>query len=222
MPAFLEEENLRILLPRLRQALRQTGESFEMLVVDTPHPLDNTAAVCAQYGASCFPRNGGDKYGDAVRTGIRRARGSWILVMDADGSHPPEFISRLLSERPNHDVIIASRYVNGGFSENTLLQRLMSLVLNLSYSWILGLPCKDVSNSFKLYRGSFLRSLSLRCENFDIVEEILFKLKRFNPQLSIMEVPFIFKKRMFGQTKRNLPLFILTYIYTMIRLRFIQ
>jgi dolichol-phosphate mannosyltransferase len=95
----------------------------------------------------------------------------------------------------------------------------MSIVLNLSYALVLGLRCKDVSNSFKLYRGERLRALTLRCDNFDVVEEILYKLKRRDPGLRIVEVPFTFKKRMFGETKRNLVLFIVTYLYTIVKLR---
>ena len=76
-----------------------------------------------------------------------------------------------------------------------------------------------MSNSFKLYRTADLKRLRLRCRNFDIIEEILFKLRRKNPALRIREVPFTFKQRMFGSTKRNLVLFIVTYVLTMLRLR---
>jgi dolichol-phosphate mannosyltransferase len=95
----------------------------------------------------------------------------------------------------------------------------MSRVLNISYSLVLNLRCKDVSNSFKVYRADWLKRLSLRCANFDIVEEILFKLVRQHPRARIKEVPFSFKKRMFGETKRNLVTFMLTYLFTIIRLR---
>ena len=220
MPSYLEEENLRLLLPRLHHVLDRTGEPYEILVVDTAKPMDSTADACAEHGAHYVPRRGGDSYGCAVRTGIEAARGEWILLMDADGSHSPEFIPELLKERPRADVVIASRYIDGGFSENSLPLRLMSLTLNVSYAVILGLPCKDVSNSFKLYRAPLLRAPSLRCENFDIVEEILFKLKRAAPSLRIVEVPFTFKKRMFGETKRDLLAFIVTYLYTILKLRF--
>jgi dolichol-phosphate mannosyltransferase len=139
--------------------------------------------------------------------------------MDADGSHAPEFIHNLWAERGKYDIVIASRYVEGGYTENSAPLRLMSRVLNWTYSLILNLPYKDVSNSFKLYRGSLLKGLKLRCDNFDIVEEILYKIVRLNPGLPVKEIPFSFKKRMFGETKRSLLLFIFTYLVTMIRLR---
>jgi dolichol-phosphate mannosyltransferase len=95
----------------------------------------------------------------------------------------------------------------------------MSRLLNMTYSLILGLRCRDVSNSFKLYPGVALRRTTLICDHFDIVEEILYKLVKGPGHLSIKEIPFAFKKRMFGDTKRNLLLFVLSYLFTIVRLR---
>lgn len=220
IPAFHEEENLRVLLPRLRRVLDQQGVSYEIIVVDTEVPLDNTREACVEHGVSYVHRRGGDSYGAAVRTGIEAAAGEWILFMDADGSHTPEFIPKLLAHRDNSDVVIASRYVAGGYTENSRILVLMSQAVNITYRVVLGLQCKEVSNSFKLYRAAMLKSLSLRCDNFDIIEEILFKLHRAHAQLRIREVPFSFKKRMYGKTKRNLVAFMLSYLYTLLRLRF--
>ncbi len=145
-----------------------------------------------------------------------------MIFMDSDGSHTPEFLPQLWREREHADVVIASRYVEGGYTENSKMLVGMSRVLNWSYSLILGLPCKDVSNSFKLYRRAQLQCLVLKCENFDIVEEILYKLIRLFPDLKIKEVPFSFKKRMFGETKRHLLWFILSYAITILKLRFMR
>lgn len=219
LPAYLEEENLRLLLPRLKTVLDGVGIAYEILVVDTQTPLDRTKEACEPLGVRYFNREGGNFYGDAVRTGVKHAQGKYIAFMDADGSHGPEFLPTLLKEREANDVVIASRYVEGGFTENPPMLILLSKILNVTYSVFLNLKCKDVSNSFKLYRAELLKKLDLHCSNFDIIEEILFKLQRFNPGLRIKEVPFTFKKRMFGETKRNLLVFMLTYLVTMIRLR---
>lgn len=222
LPAYLEEENLRILLPRLnsvRAGLATSGVSSEILILDTVTPLDKTQDACQVNGATYVPREGGNRFGDAVRTGISRAQGEFILFMDADGSHTPEFIPELWKKTPQADVVIASRYVEGGYTENTFSLVLMSRILNWTYAFVLGLKCKDVSNSFKIYRAVQLKPLVLKCHNFDIVEEILYKLSRKHPQLRIVEIPFSFKKRMFGDTKRNLFLFIITYLVTIIKLR---
>lgn len=219
IPSYLEEENLRVLLPRVLSAARQVTPQCEVLVVDTQTPLDHTEKVSRELGARYVARTGGNNFGDAVRTGIASAQGKYLLFMDADGSHPPECIPELYQYRNEADVVAASRYVSGGFTENSKILVLMSSLLNLTYRIILGLRCKDVSNSFKLYRGDQLRSLELRCSNFDIIEEILFKLHR-QYRVVIKEVPFTFRKRMFGDTKRNLVAFMFTYFVTLLRLRF--
>lgn len=220
LPAYLEEENLRLLLPRIKEHCQKLTQNFEILVVDTMTPLDGTPEVCNQVGVTYMNREGGNTYGDAVRTGIAHSKGDYVVFMDADGSHPPSVLDELYSARHEANVVIASRYVEGGFTENSRILVLMSLIVNLGYRYVLGLKCKDVSNSFKLYPGESLRALELKCNNFDIVEELLFKLVKRNPDFTLKEIPFSFKKRMFGETKRNLFAFIFTYIVTLFRLRF--
>jgi dolichol-phosphate mannosyltransferase len=122
--------------------------------------------------------------------------------------------------RGEADVVIASRYCPAGATENNVLLIFMSRILNWTYSMILGIRCKDVSNSFRVYDAAQLRELKLSCNNFDVIQEILLKLSRRKSDFTIVEVPFTFKKRMFGKTKRNLMLFIMTYIFTLVRLRF--
>lgn len=218
LPAYHEEENLRALLPRLQAALSGAGP-FEIVVVDTSTPRDNTASLCGGV-VRCVNRSPSDSYGDAVRTGIASARGEWILFMDADGSHAPELIPTLIAESRRNDVVVASRYIAGGGTENAKHLVFMSRLLNLTYARVLNLRCTDVSTSFKLYRGDLLRALHLTCNNFDIIEEMLFKLGKVHPGLRLKEVPFTFQRRRSGKTKRNLLRFIVTYLVTMVRLRF--
>lgn len=220
LPSYREEENLRILLPRLLETLQSLNVSYEIIVVDTQEPMDHSNEVCVQYGIRYVSRRGGNRYGDAIRTGIAETRGEYVLFMDADGSHTPEFIPKMFDFAGQCDVVIASRYIDKGQTENNFMLVVMSRVLNVTYSLVLNLPCKDVSNSFKMYQAIHMKRLNLSCNNFDIVEEILYKIHRYNPQITIKEIPFTFKKRMFGETKRNLLVFMLTYIFTMIKLRF--
>lgn len=220
IPAYLEEENLRLLLPRLRQVLGSLGVRHEVLVVDAHEPLDNTKDVCDEFNARYLNRSGGNLFGDAIKTGIRETYGEYTIFMDGDGSHSPEFIRNLYGGLEDNDIVIASRYVEGGSTDNTRILIVMSHMVNLLYSLILNLKCKDVSNSFKIYRTSLLKGLTLRCDNFDIVEEILFKIKKSHRDVKIKEIPFAFKKRMFGHTKRNLFAFMFSFLITLIRLRF--
>lgn len=220
LPSYMEEENLRQLLPRLMTVLSGLGVAGEVLVVDSMLPLDETREVCESSGATYLNRSGGNYYGDAVRTGIHHARGDFVVFMDADGSHPPEFIRNLWNSRDEGDVVIASRYIEGGATDNSRTLVLMSLLVNLIYALVLNLRCKDVSNSFKLYRSHHLKQLQLHCQNFDVVEEILFKIKCQDRCVRIKEIPFTFKKRMFGTTKRNLFTFVFSFIVTLLKLRF--
>lgn len=220
MPAYQEEENLRLLLPRILENLNEINQPFEVLIVDTQVALDATPRLCNEFGVSYTPREVGNLYGDAVRHGISKSRGKYVIMMDSDGSHPPEWIARLYSNRSGHDVVIASRYVDGGTTENGWLLVFMSKALNWTYSITLGIKCNDISNSFRLYDGLQLRALSLKCHNFDIVEEILYKLRRDTPGFKIKEIPVTFKQRLFGRTKRKLFIFIIGYFFTLIKLRF--
>ena len=221
IPAYLEEENLRLHLPRIGNVLRFMSIDYEILVIDTCEPIDQTPNVCAQYlDVRYINRTPGNFYGDAVRTGIRETNAHYVLFMDADGSHTPEFIPVLFNRRIDHDVVIASRYTKGGGTDNSKTLVVMSKIVNTMYAAVLNIKCKDVSNSYKLYRGDLLKNLELHCKNFDIVEELLFKLSKMNRYLRICEVPYVFKARMFGHTKRNLIAFMFSFAFTLLKLRF--
>lgn len=220
LPSYNEEENLRLLVPRIRQACTSLCASHEIIVVDTMAPMDGTPTLCEEEQVRYLNRTGGNLYGDAIRTGIAAANGTYVIFMDADGSHPPHFLADIFMRREEADIVVASRYVEGGYTENSAILVWMSWIVNIGYRLVLGLKCKDVSNSFKLYPGPALKTLQLRCDNFDIVEEILYKIVKQNPGFRIAEVPFSFKKRMFGQTKRNLLTFMFSYVVTLARLRF--
>lgn len=220
LPAYLEEENLRLLLPRINKNASSITPNFEILVVDTEKPLDGTHDACIVNNVKYLNRKGQNTYGAAVRSGISEAKGKKIIFMDADGSHHPEFIKELYFFKDVADVVVASRYIEGGRTENSRYLIIMSQIVNFGYSFILQINCKDISNSFKLYDGDSLRKISLKCENFDIVEEILYKISKQHKNLVIKEIPFTFKQRMFGQSKRNLIKFVVTYVITLFKLRF--
>ena len=218
LPAYLEAENLRVLLPTLKKVTMELAASAEVIVVDTTTPRDETPEICAATGAQYFPRTGGETYGDAIRTSINSTSGKWVVLMDADGSHNPEVIRELWDHRLHADIVIASRYVSGGRTENPKILIFMSQVVNVIFRIFLNLKCYDVSNSFRLYRGDELRALQLECNNFDVVEEILVKLAAARPDLRIKEVPFTFEKRKAGETKRQLFAFMIGYIGTLVKL----
>ena len=218
MPAYEEADNLRVLLPHLRQVASSLASSSEILVIDAETPRDDTPAVCEKNKVRYIPRTGGSQYGDAIRTALKKATGKYVVLMDADGSHDPGFLAQLWEFREQYDVVIASRYVRGGRTDNPVILIFLSLVVNVAFRMVLNLNCRDVSNSFRLYQGHQFRALRLNCSNFDIVEEILIKLNPGDQSLRIKEVPFTFQKRKEGKTKRDLVSFALTYIATLYRL----
>ena len=218
LPSYEEAANLAMLLPALRKTITGLGITYERLVIDTETPHDDTPAVCEKNDVAYLPRRGGPLYGHAVRSAVAVSAGRWLVIMDADGSHDPEFVANLWAEREAADIVIASRYMHGGRTENSAILIAMSLMVNLVFRVVLGLRCADVSNSFRLYRGDDFRSLRLQCDNFDIVEEILLKLCFSRRGYRVKEIPFTFQKRKAGKTKRRIFAFAIGYISTLWRL----
>jgi dolichol-phosphate mannosyltransferase len=218
IPSYLEGQNLEVLLPKIKAAAAALTPSYEVLVIDTQTPLDNTPEICRRAEVTCISRRGGNQYGDAIRTGISEAVGQYILCMDADGSHSPAFFEALWHERYGHDIVIGSRYVRGGATDNPVILIWMSYVLNLIFRLIFKLPAKDVTNSFRLYDRNVFTDLKLDSSDFDILEELLIKAITYSPSLRIKEVPITFAKRQKGESKRQLVLFILGYLGTLRKL----
>lgn len=218
LPAYEEAANLDLLLPRLKEVLTNLGINYEIIVVDSETPRDDTAAVCARHSVACKNRAGGELYGDAIRTAQSCAKGRFVVLMDSDGSHDPAILAKLWEQREHADLIIASRYVRGGRTENPAILIFLSLMVNIVFRMVLRLKCADVSNSFRLYHGDEFRSLKLECDNFDVVEEILVKLSCSKPGYKILEVPSTFGQRQAGQTKRRLLVFALGYLGTLMKL----
>ena len=219
LPAFGESRSLATLLPKLLAAAGACAASFEILVVDTRGTFDDTSAVCRRFGVHHVRQSGGDDYGDAVRTGIAQARGDYILFMDADGSHDPGSIAAMWASRRGCDIVIGSRYVSGGHTENGPLLVAMSHLLGLAFRMTFHLPVADATTSFRLYRGDVLRKLTLRANGFDILQEILLEALSGAPRARIVEIPVTFVRRIAGKSKRKLIPLAFAYVTTFARLK---
>lgn len=220
LPAYKEAENLSHILPSINRLFEKIYLEYEVLVIDTCEKMDNTESVCIKNHAIYIPREGGNLYGDAIRTGLKRACGKYIVIMDADGSHDPNDILRFYEEmkQKEYTLVIGSRYCKGGRTDNNLILKLMSWILNVSYRIVFGLEVKDVSDSFRMYNAKAVKELNMECDNFDIVEEMLIKLKYSTKNFEVKEIPISFNKRAAGKSKRKLIKFIMTYIKTMRKL----
>ena len=222
LPAYQEAENLENILPSINEVMKDY--EYEILIIDTMTPMDDTPSICEKNGATYINRSGGNTYGDAIRTGFSKATGKYVVIMDADGSHDPRDILRMREKMGNdeYDLIIGSRYIKGGNTENPFILKAMSWILNLTYRVMFGLKVKDVSDSYRMYHKALLNKLELSCSNFDIVEEILIKLSLMVKPFRVYEVPIFFDKRAAGKSKRDLVKFIFSYISTMKRLMTIK
>lgn len=221
--AYREEENLRILLPQIKKYMAETGAEYELLVIDAAEPADNTESVCKEQGARYIPQEE-PHFGGAFRTGIRYASMDKFLILDSDGSHNPKYIPELYKKftSENLDVAIGSRYVKGGVTHDAKSSVLMSKILNGAFRLCLGINAKDISTDYRIYRTEQLKKVALSCDNYDVLQEVLLKLKMNKKNLSVGEVPITFDKRMFGESKRRLLPFVLSYLGTLFRLLFIR
>jgi len=218
LPAYNEGENLKNLIPQIKQELEEENINYEIIIVDSMNKTDDTEEIAKENNVKYYHRENGDNYGDAIRTGILKAQNEYLLVMDADGSHSPKELKKLIKDCPNYDIIIGSRYVKNGKTENNIMLIFMSWMVNIAYRVCLKIKVKDISNSLRIYKTEDLKKLDLESNNFDIVEEILIKLCLFNKNYKIKEVPITFEKRKQGKSKRKLGKFILSYIKTMQKL----
>lgn len=223
--AYKEEENLKMLLPQIICEIKKCGEPYEILVIDTAEPMDQTEAVCRSFGA-CYINQEEKGFGGAFRTGIKYARMDKFLILDSDGSHPVERIPELYQKFSNgrYDVVIGSRYVDGGKTEDRLISVVMSRILNVVFRLCIGVNAKDISTDYRMYHTEQLKKVQLVCENYDVLQEVLLKLKlqKRGQDLRVGEVPILFQKRKYGESKRQLMRFSISYVKTLIRLTYMR
>jgi len=217
IPCIEEDKNLQFLLPKIKKILYKY--KYKIIVVGSQFKKDNAEAICKKHSVNFVRRKKNNNYGEAIKIGFKILNSKKIIVMDADGSHDPSFITNMLKFSKFNDLVIASRYVKGGDTKNNFFLTFLSRLLNICYSVILNISIKDISNSFRCYDAKIIKNLKLHCNHFDILEEILFKIIKKNRFVKIIEIPFVFKKRKYGKSKRNL-FFAISYLITLIKIKF--
>ncbi len=214
IPVLNERDNLVALLPRLHRVLAQLGCTYEVVVVDGGS-ADGTVEAAEGLGARVLVQRA-PGYGGALREGFTAASGAYVLTLDADLSHDPDFIVKLWRARERADVIIASRYVKGGVAYMPLNRKLLSRVLNRFFALGLGLPVRDMSSGFRLYRASVFAGLRLQGRNFDILEEVL--VKAYSEGWRVVEIPFTYYPRDAGSSHARVVAFGLDLLRAFARL----
>lgn len=144
LPAYNEEEAIGGLIDELRAA-----NYYEVVVVDDGS-RDKTIAVAEQHGARVVrhPYNIGN--GAAVKTGIRAAEGDIIVLMDADGQHPPSNIPRMVAQIGDYDMIVGARTAA---SEAKIHRTIANKVFNTYASYIVGYPIPDLTSGFRVIKA---------------------------------------------------------------------
>lgn len=224
IPALNEIENLGELVPEIHKVFERANEKYEIVTVLSSDAAPSEIKTIEKLGAIPLLRYPTNSFGDAIRCGIYTYRdfSKYLLIMDADGSHSAISITRMVQAARDNDadVVIASRYIRGGSTDNNFILRLMSRSLNILFRFVIGIPVMDISTNYKLYNSRVFKDMELTCRNFDIIEEILVHIKKKIKKPIFIEIPDHFHRRKFGVSKRQLGPFIVSYLITLIRLRF--
>ncbi|MDR3387155.1 MAG: glycosyltransferase [Rudaea sp.] len=208
-----EAKNLDELLPHIAATLTRMSKPFEIIVVDADSP-DGTAAVAARHRARVVPQQASG-YANALRQGFSECTGGFILTLDADFSHRPDFFEELIRAGDGADIVVASRYVRGGSADMPVTRRLLSTILNRVFALVLGLQTRDLSSGFRIYRRSALQMLAPRGDYFDVLPEIV--ALACVQGLRIHEIPFHYHPREAGVSKARVVKFIPSYVRTLLR-----
>ena len=221
LPAYNEIVNLRILIPKIIAVAKVLeGIQTEILVVLPSFANSSEVAEINTLGAKPIKRLPNNSFGDALRTGFSSSNVSteFIITMDADCSHNPKLIPRLLQSATNAHIVSASRYVSGGSTDAKRRQQAMSRIVNFAFTIVLGEKIHDISGNFKLYRRSIISQLELEGKNFDIIQEIVFKTKKITGEsFNLVEVPYRWNERLDGKPKRKLIPYIFSYVRMLLR-----
>lgn len=191
IPVWNGEHSLGRLLPRLSTVLRSAVDGPTEMVVSVPKG-DPAADLAEREGARVaeFLELG---YGHALNAGLAASSGRWVVTMDADFSHHPEFVRTLWLRRREADVLIASRYVPGAYAEMSVSRRVASRILNRLYRTALALPYEDLSSAFRMYRRRVIEDLGpVTASGLDSLQEIL--VKAYSQGWKIQEVPLFYRQ----------------------------
>ncbi len=214
IPARNEEANLGYLLPQIHQILSGLSIHYEIIIVDEKATQETVKIATECQALLLTPQSNG--YGAALQAGFEKARGSYIVTMDADLSHPPDFLASLWNARNSCDIIIASRYVPDGKAIMPIARYLLSKILNLVFSRGLDLHVKDMSSGYRLYDGALLRNKRFNSVDFDILQEVL--VTAMIDGYTVHEIPFTYQPRVKGTSHARVFKFGIKYLHTFGRL----
>ncbi len=206
VPTYNEKDNVGPLSEQLHAAL-ESRYQYEVIFVDDGSP-DGTGDIIRQIAKTdphvrIIQRGGKAGLGSAVVAGFQTARGNLWAMMDADLSHRPQDLVRILQTMeaaPSIDIAVGSRYVTGGGVQNwPLFRRVASRGASLLARQALGIPVKDLTSGFALFRKEAVEPIlpRLNPRGFKLMMEIVAKSRG----VQVTEVPILFVERVHGQSK---------------------
>jgi dolichol-phosphate mannosyltransferase len=208
MPTYNERQNLEIMASRIREAVPDA----DLLVVDDNSP-DGTGDLADKLAekdphVQVMHRTEKAGLGRAYVAGFTWAlEGGYGLIveMDADGSHRPEDLPKLLAAVDHADAVIGSRYVPGGTVVNWPKSReFLSKGANIYNRIMLGVRVKDATGGFRVYRAATLRKIDLSgIQSAGYCFQIDMTLRVLQAGLTIVEVPITFVERERGASKMS-------------------
>ncbi|HZC74581.1 MAG TPA: polyprenol monophosphomannose synthase [Gaiellaceae bacterium] len=212
LPTYNERENLT----RVLDALQQYG--VRVLVIDDSSP-DGTGELADRLAAerdwvSVLHREKKEGLGPAYLAGFRevlRGDAEYILEMDADLSHDPAVVPRLIEACENGaDVALGSRYVEGGGTENWGRgRRFVSAGGSLYARTLLGVGVRDLTGGFKCFRREVLERIdldSVHSKGYAFQIELTYRALRAG--FEVVEVPIVFADRTHGKSKMSRAIFL--------------
>ena len=210
VPTYNEATNIEKFLTQVRTDAPDT----DILVVDDNSP-DQTAKIAETLAAKLgsikvINRTGQRGYAAASRDAMLKAiesRYEVIATMDADFSHDPKVLTKLISLVDSETaLVIGSRYVPGGGVTNwSLFRRVLSKWGNLYTAFCLRLKIKDCTSGFRAYSAASLKNIdlaNLTADGYAFLSEMAFVISR-KKLGSIVESPIVYVDRAFGESKMN-------------------
>lgn len=156
LPARNESLGLPALLAELGEVLDQLPQlAFREVVVVDDGSSDDTGAIAAAWGARVVRHPDSLGNGAAVKRGLREARGEWILLLDADGQHPPGAVPGMLAMAERHEMVVGSRGGSGGSLHRNLANR----VYNALASYVSGRRIPDLTSGFRVLRADLAKDM---------------------------------------------------------------